>query len=176
MRIHSLLSPKVAVQSSDRHGQGLFAVAKLEPKEIVAVWGGKVFTKDECRQLATVFSHFATHPVAIGCGYYLGTENLFELDDAEYLNHGCDPNVGIQGQIVVVARRTILPGHELLIDYATLDESPTEFDCTCGSALCRGKVEGGLWKDPDFRARHQEYFSWNLLERLRAETTQQQHE
>jgi len=35
-----------------------------------------------------------------------------------FLNHSCEPNVGILGQIIFVAMRNIDSGEELTIDYA----------------------------------------------------------
>lgn len=33
-----------------------------------------------------------------------------------FLNHACEPNVGIQGQIVFVAMRNVAAGEELTLD------------------------------------------------------------
>ena len=50
-----------------------------------------------------------------------------------YTNHSCDPNLAIQGQIVLVAMRDIAPGEELTIDWATTDDGDYEMECRCGS-------------------------------------------
>jgi len=58
-------------------------------------------------------------------------------------NHSCDPNTEFVG-LNLVARRDIRGGEELTVDYATFyDRHMTPFDCTCGAATCRGRVEGG---------------------------------
>jgi D-alanine-D-alanine ligase len=58
-------------------------------------------------------------------------------------NHSCDPNTEFVG-LNLVARRDIRRGEELTVDYATFyDRHMTPFDCTCGAASCRGRVEGG---------------------------------
>ena len=54
-----------------------------------------------------------------------------------YLNHSCDPNCAIAGQIVFVAMRDIAAGEELTHDWATTDDLDYELDCRCGSAACR---------------------------------------
>jgi SET domain-containing protein len=41
-----------------------------------------------------------------------------------FLNHSCEPNVGVQGQIVFVAMRDIAAGEELTLDYATINHEP----------------------------------------------------
>lgn len=119
MRLHSLLSPKCRVARSAIDGRGLFAAEAFVAGEVVAVWGGKVYTAEEVGRLAVGFPHFDTHTVSVCPGYYLGSENLFEFDDAELFNHKCEANVGVRGQIVMVARRAILAGEELTFDYDT---------------------------------------------------------
>jgi len=58
------------------------------------------------------------------------------------LNHSCDPNAWLQG-LDLVARRTIAPGEQITIDYATFcNESMEEFACTCGTINCRGVIRG----------------------------------
>lgn len=58
-----------------------------------------------------------------------------------FLNHSCNPNVGLNNTHEVVALRTIQHGEEL-----TIDDSITEGDprwrkkCSCGAKNCRGIV------------------------------------
>lgn len=170
MRIHSLLSPKCHARQSSVNGMGVFATQAFAERELVAVWGGKIYTAEECERLGSVFSHCVTHPVALCKGYFLGSENLFEFDDAELFNHSCDPNIGVQGQVVLLARRPISPGEELLIDYGTLDDSPYDFDCQCGTKHCRGQLRGDMWREDEFRNRHRGYLSWYLEELVRTQT------
>ena len=57
-------------------------------------------------------------------------------------NHSCDPNTGFDG-LNVIALREISQGEELTLDYASfLDENMEPFQCQCGSAQCRGLIEG----------------------------------
>lgn len=169
MRIHSLLSPKCSVGRSPISGSGVFAAGLFEPGELVAVWGGKVYTADECARLGEVFSHCRTHPVSLCEGYYLGSENLFEFDDAELFNHSCNPNVGVRGHVLVVARRSIAPGEELTFDYETIEDAPVEFECRCGSPQCRRRLHGQMWRDAEFRRRNAGFLSWYLEDLIRRE-------
>lgn len=167
MRIHSLLSPKCEVRRSGANGQGVFASADFTAQELVAVWGGKVYTAAEIAELGKVLPHFETHPVSLFHGYYLGSENLFELDDAEFFNHSCDANIGVKGQVVVVTRRMVKADEELMFNYETTEMAVRKpFRCQCGSAHCRGLIDGGGWKDRSFVKRNQGYFSWYIRELL----------
>lgn len=162
MRIHSLLNPKCSVGRSAVDGQGVFATARIEFDEVVAVWGGKVFSQAECESLSSEMPEFESHAIEICPGYWLGSQEHHQRDDAELFNHSCDPNIGIQGQIVLVARRVIQPGEELVIDYETLEARPQPFCCKCGSRNCRGELTGLSALDPAFQIRHQDYLSWQV--------------
>ena len=86
---------------------------------------------------------------------------------ADWVNHSCDPNAGLVGQIVLVALRDIRPGDEICFDYATTDGSPyDEFDCGCGSPRCRGHVTGDDWRLPALQARYAGHFSPYIQKRI----------
>jgi len=56
------------------------------------------------------------------------------------INHSCDPNTWLDG-LDLVARRSIAPGEEIKIDYATYGNNIlAPFDCGCGMPTCRGRV------------------------------------
>ena len=167
MRIHSLLSPKCRVAGSGINGQGIFALEPFESGELVAVWGGKVYTTDECERLGQAVPHMLTHTISLHEGYYLGSENLFEFDDSELFNHSCNPNVGVKGQIILVARREISKGEELTFDYDTTETAADPFTCQCGWQECRGTIEGKAWLDDDYVTRNWAFLSWHVQESVK---------
>jgi D-alanine-D-alanine ligase len=65
-----------------------------------------------------------------------------EPEDWLPINHSCDPNCWIR-ELDVVARRPILPGEEITLEYATFCHSDMEpFTCECGADRCRGLIQG----------------------------------
>jgi hypothetical protein len=59
------------------------------------------------------------------------------------VNHSCEPNVGMGGNVLLVAMRDIAAGEELTIDYALfLGDPGFAMDCRCRTAACRGVVRG----------------------------------
>jgi RimJ/RimL family protein N-acetyltransferase len=79
-----------------------------------------------------------------------GVHVLFNCD-AQCLGHSCDPNVRIvvpslaapSPQFSVVVTRAIPAGEIIAFDYLTTEWDMNEpFECACGAANCRGKVEG----------------------------------
>jgi len=161
MKVHSYLSPKCKIRKSPLHGSGVFAKTKIFHGEVIALWGGNVYTAEEVERLAKRNPRFATHCVSIYKDFLLGpiSTTNWELDDTELLNHSCDPNAGVKGQVLLVARRDILPGEEICFDYETTEIAPAPFNCKCGTPLCRKTLDGSAWKDPAFRERNRGYLS-----------------
>ncbi len=84
------------------------------------------------------------------------------------LNHSCDPSAWVSG-LELRARRPIEAGDEITVDYATLyDEILPEFECDCGTPLCRGTVGGSDWRD-DAVLRYGDRVSDYIRARRRAE-------
>jgi hypothetical protein len=91
------------------------------------------------------------------------------MEPSDCFNHSCDPNVGLTGQIGLIAMRDIEPGEEVCLDYAMCDGSAyDEFDCQCGSLNCRGRITGEDWKRAELWERYEGYFSPYLQRRIAA--------
>jgi hypothetical protein len=162
-RLASRLTDKATVREV-AGGPGAVATQPIAAGELVAVFGGWVLTLAELKQCDRVMG---TRAVQIADDAYLAP---LEADGpGDLINHSCDPTCGILGSQLLVARRDIAPGETLTFDYATTDSSDyDEFDCACGSALCRGKVTGQDWLREDLRERHRGWFSAYLQARINA--------
>ena len=111
----------------------------------MSVWGGYIV---DAEQLDTLPHEVQQHTVQIEEGLYLAT--IGGAETADFINHSCDPNLGLRGQITLVALRDIEVGEEVCFDYAMTDCTPyDEFECRCGMAACRGTVRGNDWKLPE---------------------------
>jgi len=160
---HSYLSPKLeARQNPAKGGKGIFALQAIEPGELLIVWDGIIVPYERLIHLpAAVLSH----SVQVEEGLYQVLERGPE--PADYLNHSCNPNAGMNGQIAVVAMRGIHQGEEICIDYAMVDGSPyDQFECQCGEPECRGAVTGEDWARPELWERYRGYFSPYLQRRI----------
>lgn len=159
------LTDKCEVQNRDvTGGKAVFARDVIEPGELIGVWSGRIVTADELDELP---ADIRRHTVQVEEGLYLASLSPDEAPD--FINHSCEPNAGLDGQVALVALHRILPGEEVTIDYAMCDGSPyDEFDCACGSALCRGRVTGEDWRDPALWQRYAGYFSPYLARRIEA--------
>ena len=96
MKVASYLSPKTVVKPSGIAGRGLFAAAPLARGEVVCVKGGHLIDR------ATLERHRAV----VNDADMQITEDLFLAPVSEdefegvmmFLNHSCEPNVGVQGR------------------------------------------------------------------------------
>jgi len=83
-----------------------------------------------------------------------------------HLNHSCEPNLGLQGQVVFVAIRDMAADEELTIDYAMTDDESYEMECQCGSEACRRLITGADWRQPELQKKYDGYFSWFIQRRI----------
>ena len=159
-------SPKTEVRPSPIQGQGLFARVAISTGEIVAVKGGHVLTGSQWSALEPT----------LGAAEIQLADDLFiapvradhRAGSMLYTNHSCDPNLAIQGQIVLVAMRDVAAGEELTIDWATIDDGDHRMTCHCGSPRCRGIVTGKDWMKPELQQRYRGWFCWFLQRKIDA--------
>jgi uncharacterized protein len=152
------------VTESAIHGRGLFAKVAIARGEIVAVKGGYIVSKETWVELER----------DLGAAEIQVTEDLFiapvHRDHREggmlYTNHSCEPNIGIQGQIVFLAMRDIAVGEELTHDWATTDDLDYEMACRCGALNCRGVITGKDWMRAELQEKYKGWFSWFLQRKI----------
>ncbi|HSD93090.1 MAG TPA: SET domain-containing protein [Methyloceanibacter sp.] len=159
------LTDKCEVQNRDvTGGKAVYARDVIEPGDLIAVWSGRIVEADELDELS---EEIRRHTVQVEERLYLASYGPDEGPD--FINHSCEPNAGLDGQIAIVALARIQPGEEVTIDYAMCDGSPyDEFDCACGSPICRGRVTGNDWRIPLLWERYAGHFSPYLERRIKA--------
>jgi hypothetical protein len=147
---------------------GVFVRAPVGPGEILAVWGGSIVTASEL----AVGGRPKRLALQIEDELFLVSECEGPMD---WVNHSCDPNAGMRGQVTLVAMRPISLGEEVCYDYAMSDGSSyDEFDCACGAAHCRRRITGDDWQRPELWPRYEGHFSTYLQSRIdRWRATQQ---
>lgn len=144
-------------------GNGIFALQPIKKGELVAVFGGVVYEWND-------FIHLPERErslcIQVEDRHFLVPRPIGEGD---YVNHSCDPNAGLSGQIGLVAMRDIKIGEEVCFDYAMCDTMPyDEFECQCGAPNCRGMVTGSDWQKAELQKRYAGYFSPHVQRRIDA--------
>jgi uncharacterized protein len=161
----SFLSSKTEVRASRIHRRGLFATADIAKDEIVAIKGGHIVDRQALREKITpilgpveiqIYDDLFIAPV---------THEERELSML-YLNHSCDPNLGVRGEITFVAMRDIRAGEELTHDWAMTDDDVYSMECNCGAPDCRKTLTGKDWQRPDLQKRYAGYFSAYLARKI----------
>ena len=157
------LSPKLEVRPDpEKGGFGVFAREAAQAGEVLVVWGGNIVTEEQLETLPPITQH---HSVQIDEGLYLAT--IGDLEPADFVNHSCEPNLGLRGQISLVALCDIRPDEEVCFDYAMTDSTPyDEFACHCGTPECRRVITGNDWKLSELWAKYAGYFSPYLQRRI----------
>lgn len=160
--IKSFISPKIRIGQSKIHGMGMFAKTIIRPGEIVFIKGGHILMRNEIFSSETIGSYLPIDDDIFLAARSMDEEPLIKL----FVNHSCDPNCGLRGEITFIAMREINPGEELTIDYAMIDNEKYEFICTCGSDICRKIITGFDWKNPELQKKYFDYFARYLQEKF----------
>jgi hypothetical protein len=160
----SYLSPKIQARpKANGNGNGIFAQQVLKRGELLAVFGGVVYEWDTFINLQERERSLCIQV----------EDNLFlvprPIGDGDYVNHCCNPNAGLSGQIALVAMRDIQPGEEICFDYAMSDTAAyDEFACECGAPNCRRSVTSSDWQLPEIQKRYAGFFAPHVQRRIDA--------
>jgi SET domain-containing protein len=132
-------------------GFGLVADDDLAPGTVVAVFDGPVVPFD------AVPDSEVPYALLLDDGRW-----LVPATDARYLNHACEPNCAINGELEVETLRDVAAGEELTIAYNVLNleeaaggdgrffwDERWSFRCRCGAATCQGMVDRYVVRLPD---------------------------
>ncbi|HCB01125.1 MAG TPA: SET domain-containing protein-lysine N-methyltransferase [Anaerolineae bacterium] len=160
----SYLSSKLEGRlKADKSGNSIFAIAPIKKGELIAVFGGVVYEWED-------FIHLPEREkmlcIQVEDRHFLVPRPISEGD---YVNHSCNPNAGLSGQIGLVAMRDIKIGEEVCFDYAMSDTMAyDEFECLCGAPTCRGKVGGSDWQRPELQKRYAGFFAPHVQRKIDA--------
>ncbi|MBI2128768.1 SET domain-containing protein-lysine N-methyltransferase [Candidatus Woesearchaeota archaeon] len=166
----SYRSPKTEVRESSMiQGRGLFAKGLIKKDEIIAIKNGYILDLQEFKELDEKCRQYC---LQIQDDFFLGPRTIEEIaDNAIFINHSCEPNVGFDGQIIYMALRDINLGEELTHDYAMCFTNMGAFSnlkCDCGSKICRGKITGDDWKLKQLQDCYGDHFASFILRKIKS--------
>lgn len=121
------------------HRLGVFAAEAIPGLRYVMEYTGRrIHVRDEKKELAKAGRPKRIVTVRLNREWIL--DALYGGSGAEYINHSCEPNLFSRNtgkRIFLVARRPIVKGEELTIDYRMVPKTP-RLSCRCGARRCRG--------------------------------------
>jgi len=162
--LKSFTSNKTEIRKSLKEGYGFFATKNIRKDEIVAIRSGHIVELDEAMKLDKIIGDFS---LQISDHHFLCPKTKEEIEEiAIYINHSCDPNIGMNGQINYVAMRDIISGEELCLDYSLAMNTEYKLECNCGSKNCRKLVTGFDWKEKVLQQKYGKYFASFLLNKM----------
>lgn len=162
--LSSYKNPKTFVKESSIEGKGRFTSEDIKKGEIITIKAGHIVHKDDLDKFREVIKH---SEMQIADEFYVIPTSEQETENIiTYLNHSCDPNIGIEGNVIVVAMRDIKSGEELCLDYAMIYNHDSSFECNCGSNVCRRTVKGSDWQIKELQEKYGDYFSSYLLKKI----------
>jgi hypothetical protein len=133
----------------------MFAKSPITPGEEVVVWGGTFVETEEAERAR-----------AQGKIVMRLDDDVYSVEEpgensTYFMNHSCDPNVWMAGTVTLVARRGIVPGEELTVDYALFEadqDAIMSWQCVCSSPDCRKRATGNDWRLQELHLRYAGHF------------------
>ncbi|HEY0964736.1 MAG TPA: SET domain-containing protein-lysine N-methyltransferase [Candidatus Paceibacterota bacterium] len=143
------INNKLEERESPLGGLGTFATEKIESMELLMIFGGYVMSLEEESTLPEEIQDIA---IQVEKNYVIGPIDKVGKGSRDYVNHSCNPNSGIRGQISLYAMRPISSGEEITFDYGTVLygtglQVTYEMSCNCNAANCRKKITDQDWRD-----------------------------
>jgi len=122
--VKSWFDPRTEKRESPIEGRGLFAREPIGGGETVAVKGGAILDRAAFERVRDAVS---PAEIQIEDDLFIAPLTAGEVEaNLLCLNHSCDPNVGVRGQVSFVTMRDVPAGAELTIDDAMIDGGPGE--------------------------------------------------
>ena len=165
---NSYLSSKIKLYKSkiDDKGLGLVCIKKIKKGELIIDYStgrGRFLNSKDYDILYDRGNH---NTMQVDDDLHFVATNEKETEDADFLNHSCNPNCGINGNLKIASIREIKPKEEITIDYAMAGSSDFKMKCNCKSKNCRKIITGNDWKIKDLQKRYNGFFSDYLQKKI----------
>ncbi len=158
------VSPKVETRKSTISGKGTFTKTSIKKGELIIAWGGDIIDFNTWKKLP---ENVKWLDLQIDDNLVLSSRDLKNVGEGDYINHSCEPNSGIKGQIFLVTMKDINKNEEITFDYAmVVSGHKFRMECNCMSKSCRKVVTGDDWKNPKLQKRYKGYFSYYLQQKI----------
>ena len=145
------------------HVLGVFATKHINKGEVIAVLGGVIVQKKDRKQYEKEIGDVG---IQIHDDFFICPTSTKELKCSGVFNHSCNPNIGYINSVSLVAIKNIIPGEELVFDYAFSESIAYNFRCRCASLKCRKNIRSSDWKIKSIQNKYLRYFSPYLKNKI----------
>jgi SET domain-containing protein len=133
------------LRDSPIQGKGAFATRKIRKGTRIIEYTGERITHEEADERYDDKSMKRHHTFLFTLDDWSVVDAAVGGNEARFINHSCAPNceaVIEDERIFIEALRTIVPGTELVYDYAYEWErgESKHYPCRCGAENCRGTI------------------------------------
>lgn len=135
----------VIVKESKIHGLGVYAARDFAEGETVLVLDDSRVVDAE-NPLRADAGEYDYH-----CDYLAEGKVILQKFPERHINSSCDPNVYARrdaGGSRMIARRAVYAGEEIVGDYIIDCHGGIVWQCSCGSARCRGTIVSSFFELP----------------------------
>lgn len=141
--------PHFEVRESVIQGRGVYAIRPIRKGTWIIEYTGERISHQEADVRyddATMERH---HTFLFTVDAETCIDAVVGGNEARFINHCCEPNceaVLSEGEIHIVALRSIAAGEELTYDYGfplddeSVEEALRRYPCRCGASECRGTI------------------------------------
>ncbi len=167
-RTFSWVTASVIIKDTKKYGMGIYAKKEIKKDEKIAMFGGCVMTRKEEDDTPP---DLYDNAIQIDDNLVIGTKNKNEVEDATMLNHSCNANTYVKGQILLVAIRDIKQNEQVTLDFSTVlfhpkGVRPYRLKCLCGEKSCRGIITDNDWKNKEIQKKYKGYFPLHIQEKI----------
>ena len=161
------IHPELYTAASSVDGTGLHTRSKLPQGTVLIRFGGRLLSAD-LRYDDSVLPGTA---VGVSESTVLAEPMGSTRDPSDFINHSCDPNLGMLDAISIHTVKDVAPGSELYCDYAYWETSASyvmKRRCRCQAIQCRGTITGLDWQLADRRVEMLQHASPFIRRRILA--------
>lgn len=160
---------RLILRQSTIQGVGTFAIEPIPAGQLLILTTGGLVVTPQLRQSGTLELEAEMYnEESLPDGLSIITPKVFHY----YINHSCEPNaIDISRSASItqyIAWRNIQAQEEVTTDYGIIGARIDE--CSCKSALCRGRITPDDWQLPELQQRYRGYFSRYMEERIQQAT------
>jgi len=164
----SWINKKCTLNQDKSKGLGIYAKSTINKNELVSIIGGYILNANEESKLSMDVKDYS---LQISNEFVIGPQKSIDIEYSCFFNHSCEPNIGVKGQIFLMAMKKIKKGEELTFDYAMTiakmkGAKKYKMDCLCGSKNCRKIITEDDWKNPVLQKKYKGYFQWYIQEKI----------